>query len=199
MCGVGQVLTLAEISAGTKHGYILGVGLVDNSGTLVTSSIATISSSIATAVSILDDVHSSAAHTIAVSEATPEAQQYIAENLSNSASYTYTASLTTATFVIAMDGYDGAGFTLRNATTAAVTLNLFGTMDRAAAAGSEVYTNINKEVDTAASTAGWSVGSSAAFTFEDVDGVTGFFKSVKVTVAATANMTLSFDYKTKQS
>ena len=98
-----------------------------------------------------------------------------------------------------MDGYDGAGFTLRNATTAAVTLNLFGTMDRAAAAGSEVYTNINQEVDTAASTAGWSVGSSAAFTFEDVDGVTGFFKSVMVTVAATANMTLSFDYKTKQS
>ena len=191
MSGVGQVLTLAEISAGTKYEYIFGTALVDNDGTPVTSSIAT-------TATILDDVYSSSVHTFAVSEAAPESQQYVPVNLANSASYTASGGAVTATFPIAMDGYDCLGFTIRNATTAAVTLNILGTMDRAAAAGSEVYSNINQEYDSAASTAGWSIGSSAVFTLEDVDGVSGFFKSVRLSLAATATMTLSIDYKTKQ-
>lgn len=209
---VGATLTPSVLVANSllkvdlvKTGAKMEADLVSNYLSSINTYAKTASESLASANKTLTEIFSSldtliltATNSIRVDEISGLDQNYYPANLANSAAVVYTAPLTTQSYIIGMDGYGGIGFSYVNAGTASTTLNIFGTMDRAAAAGSEVYFNINQELDSAASTAGWTVTTSARFTLEDVAGVTGFYKNIRLDIGTTANTTVVLNYKTKQ-
>lgn len=163
------------------------------------SAIETLTQYIANVASAVYDCINTVSDNVNTTESTPLSEKYSPANLANSATITYTAPLTTQSYIISMDGYGGIGALIDMAgTTDSVTLNIFGTMDRAAAAGSERYYNINQEFDSAASTAGWTITTSAWWTLEDVAGISGFYNKIRFDIATTADATISFDYKLKQ-
>lgn len=198
MSAIETILTSANASLTAMDANLSAIE------TLLTTAAASMLSASGTLVEIfssLDTLILTATNSIRSEEIDPLDLHYDAQNLCNSASLGFTAGSTTKYYDISMDGYGALGMQITfpaSAGTSSATINVFGTMDRAAAGGAEVYYNINQEIDSAASTAGWTITGGATWTLEDVSGVCGFFKKVRFALTETADFTWVVNYKLKQ-